>query len=352
MKNKYVILALTFLFLFVEQNSYSQDYYTPPQYDGDFVNQQNDPTSSGVNHLYEVAVSNNYQNDYSYILTILQQNYPSQPTSPDIGDGGGYSTYTPPPPVAQVAIPQNPCLTAVLANHAYNTAQGIQIAGKDGLNEDNVTLVNPSELPYPLSNLQWSNSSGFNSSLYKVSNGDGTFGYVYSTAGTDDLYDIVDDVQQGSGFDSAQYNLSVSNAIQIAQWASINGYSLSFTGHSLGGGLANANALATHLPATIYNPAGLSDNTITSLSLDTSYSNLVTAYVVKGDPVDVANYLTSSYVRGTTKYIGSSVDPVLMYGAGGVITVGSFGAVGVGTLLYAAYNLHSMNEVIANLNCN
>jgi putative lipase involved disintegration of autophagic bodies len=40
------------------------------------------------------------------------------------------------------------------------------------------------------------------------------------------------------------------------------GFSLSFTGHSLGGGLANANALATGLPATIYNPAGLNDITV------------------------------------------------------------------------------------------
>lgn len=42
------------------------------------------------------------------------------------------------------------------------------------------------------------------------------------------------------------------------------GYTLSFTGHSLGGGLANANALGTGLPATIYNPAGLSDFTISN----------------------------------------------------------------------------------------
>ena len=41
-----------------------------------------------------------------------------------------------------------------------------------------------------------------------------------------------------------------------------NGYTLTFTGHSLGGSLANANALATGLPATIYNPAGLHDNTV------------------------------------------------------------------------------------------
>jgi len=72
---------------------------------------------------------------------------------------------------------------------------------------------------------------GFRGVLYEGTY-DGNTEYIYATAGTNDMVDVVDDLTQLSG-DSNQYDLSVT----LAQGVSENYEGASFTGHSLGGGL-------------------------------------------------------------------------------------------------------------------
>ncbi|MEO0685282.1 MAG: hypothetical protein AAFY76_09620 [Cyanobacteria bacterium J06649_11] len=60
---------------------------------------------------------------------------------------------------------------------------------------------------------------------------------------------------------------------------------MSFTGHSLGGGLASANALATSGKAVTFNAAGISNRTKASLGL-TGKSTNITAYIVQGEILD------------------------------------------------------------------
>jgi len=227
---------------------------------------------------------------------------------------------------------------------------------KNGLQEDpsklpsNMTIVPLSELP---AGVVLTNNTGYNSALYRVDKGNGNIEYVYATAGTSitDIQDIINDAQQAGGFSAAQYKLSVDNALLLAAWAASNHYSLSFTGHSLGGGLANANALATGLPATIYNPAGLNDFTVSNLGLDLSNSGNVTANVVQGEPIDFINTLFQTPIRGNVIPIGSIAYPAIMYGISSAAAVTS---AGTGSALFgiAAISLHSMSNVISDIDCN
>lgn len=58
-----------------------------------------------------------------------------------------------------------------------------------------------------------------------------------------------------------------------------------FTGHSLGSGLASANALATGYPAFTYNAAGLSSPTKSSIGQ--IFNTDIDATIVEGEIVDV-----------------------------------------------------------------
>jgi hypothetical protein len=283
------------------------------------------------------------------------------------GNGGGGGSAPPPVPTeppctincenGYILIKDNcecvkkPCDEAKVADHIYNTLNGIQEAGKTELNDyGNVHLVSPAGLPSEFNSpdFKWSDPvTGFSSALYSVDHGNGNIELIYATQGTNplDLQDWVNNGQQALGQVSAQYTQSVNNAVVLAKWAHDNGYTLSFTGHSLGGGLANANALATGLLATIYNPAGLSNGTVNdpNLHLNLNNSGNVTAYIVRGEPVDYLNTKLDTPVRGTKNYIGSPQNTDSLYGTLSNLTIAG---------LISNVQLHMMSSVLSNIDCN
>jgi RHS repeat-associated protein len=148
--------------------------------------------------------------------------------------------------------------------------------------------------------------TGFKSQLYeRMINGEKQ--YVYATAGTVDGFDWVNNVLQPVGF-SAQYGQSVKTALQISNYLG-DGSNLSFTGHSLGGGLAALNAFATGRNATTFNAAGVAPITILkTLGLEAYLTAKITAYILTTDPL---NYIqnrsqTLPHVNGDRNYVGPS----------------------------------------------
>ena len=123
-------------------------------------------------------------------------------------------------------------------------------------------------LPYSDSN------SGFASALYRNAN---TGHYTLAFRGTDDFnlgsvgsvgsmaknWQLTPDVRasllQREGLRSTQYDQAVDLASTLA--ASEIGKKLSFTGHSLGGGLASVAAMSTRLNATTFNASGIHEGT-------------------------------------------------------------------------------------------
>jgi hypothetical protein len=103
--------------------------------------------------------------------------------------------------------------------------------------------------------------------------------------GTDQLMmgDGVASYRQAIGLRSEQYDRAVQLSTLVAS-SQLVAAGLSFTGHSLGGGLASIAALRNGLPATTFNAAGLHPATIAQYVTSTSRaSELITAYYVRGE---------------------------------------------------------------------
>ena len=119
---------------------------------------------------------------------------------------------------------------------------------------------------------------------------------VYVNRGTDDGQDAVVDVLQGLGKDNGQYFQAYQNAItmQIADPHVV------FVGHSLGGGLATLQSLATQRPAWTYNAASLSEGTMAKYDLsDVHAARLIQSYYVCGEAISLIQDQPSMSVSGS-----------------------------------------------------
>ena len=129
--------------------------------------------------------------------------------------------------------------------------------------------------------------------------------FAYATAGTEteDKKDMVNgNVKQLIGI-SPQYNLSTFNANSLS--LSIGKSELSFVGHSLGGGLAAANAYATGREAITFNPSGLSNATICNIIINYGFKFMfarITAHVLLSDPLNIANTILLPGTNGNIRY--------------------------------------------------
>ena len=139
-----------------------------------------------------------------------------------------------------------------------------------------------------------STSEGFDATIYQNDQGQ----YVVAYRGTDDWGlapsgDADDNALQGLGFETGQYKDAV--ALAEAAHRAFGDGNVAFTGHSLGGGLASAAALAVDASAVTFNAAGLSNETLRDLGLNPNAarseladSGQVRRYVVNGDPLTLA----------------------------------------------------------------
>ena len=130
--------------------------------------------------------------------------------------------------------------------------------------------------------------SGLQSAVYERTI-DNVTEYVYATAGTQltDFSDIKEDITQLWG-QTSQYNESIGIADKLS--SQLGNSELTFVGHSLGGGLATANALATGKSAITFNPAALSSTAKKNLGLTSVNESNITNVIVKGE---IVNHLQS-----------------------------------------------------------
>ncbi len=132
---------------------------------------------------------------------------------------------------------------------------------------------------YKSTKIQMTNDdTGFKSQLYERTMPDGSKQYNYTFAGTEDGVDWKNNAQQIIGL-SKQYEQAIDNARTLNQ--NLEG-SLTFSGHSLGGGLATVAGLVTDKQVTTFNPAWM--------SLPTALENSIlftepfqTNYIVSGE---------------------------------------------------------------------
>lgn len=174
-------------------------------------------------------------------------------------------------------------------------------------------------------------TTGFRAGIYQNDQGQ----YVVAFAGTDpsEMPDLGADATQAFGLDTAQYNQAISLA-KDAEVAFGDG-NVVFTGHSLGGGLASAAALATDSAGVTFNAAGLSDDTLADLGFspnaareDVADSGQVRRYIVETDPLNTVQQ-DVPFLNGAPDAVGTELRIALL--AGMTPFIDSHGGSGDGT---------------------
>ena len=190
---------------------------------------------------------------------------------------------------------------AMMANDVYaadnpQTEQALAEAGWTRLepSADGPFLVDADNNQIPIDPALLSTSGGFDAAIYQNEQGQ----YVVAFRGTDVWpvgkgSDLDDNLGQGLGFETGQYKDAVALA-EAANRAFGEG-NVVVTGHSLGGGLASAAALAVDIPGVTFNASGLSDQTLESLGFNPNAvreaaadSGQLRRYIVNGDPLNGA----------------------------------------------------------------
>jgi len=217
---------------------------------------------------------------------------------------------TPTAPVATPQVPPTPARSApdiaraqenaLLAADVYNDRAapptGFRVADQGDLDRLNLT---PSMLEQP--------GSSFRARVYVTGEG-ADERYVVAFRGSQTGEDWLNNFQQGTGLDSESYN----KALAIGQRLSRSDAPVVLTGHSLGGGLASAAAVASGRPADTFNAAGLHGDTIADASRIASAATrtpgTVEAFHVPGEALTAAQ-------RGTDGWLWGRADLPNAYGA-------------------------------------
>jgi Protein of unknown function (DUF2974) len=130
-----------------------------------------------------------------------------------------------------------------------------------------------------------STQSGFTARVYVTGTGAGAQYVVAFRGSTSDKTDWISNLQQSAGVRSDHYNRALALGERIARSGNAN---VTLTGHSLGGGLASAAAIASGRPAQTFNAAGLSDATIRSATqartaVGVAGAGAVSAFYIRGE---------------------------------------------------------------------
>jgi hypothetical protein len=141
---------------------------------------------------------------------------------------------------------------------------------------------------------------------------------VVSFRGSTASADWRTNVKQSLGLSSDHYRKALAIGSKLALAQNVN---VTFTGHSLGGGLASAAAIASGRNATTFNAAGLSDATIKEARTIRSNSGVksldsVAAYYVRGEILSAIQDGGDRVIGGLLGGLigGSSIDAPEAYG--------------------------------------
>ena len=102
--------------------------------------------------------------------------------------------------------------------------------------------------------------SDFKAGIYRAETGE----IVVAFAGTETVKDWYHNLKQGVGAQSHQYTMAAS----LARTAALSEEKITFTGHSLGGGMAHLASAVTDKEAVTFNPSGLHGNTLKRFGID------------------------------------------------------------------------------------
>lgn len=192
---------------------------------------------------------------------------------------------------------------ALLADDVYRAEptppEGYRVASAEELDKLGIT---PEMLEQP--------GSSFRARVYATDEG-GETQYVVSFRGSQTGEDWRNNAEQALGLNSESY----AKALEIGRSIARSDESVTFTGHSLGGGLASAAAIASGREADTFNASGLSQNTIDSArgiaAANDRGISTVQAYNVPGEVLTLIQ-------EGGDRVIGGILGGILGGGIGGI----------------------------------
>lgn len=156
-------------------------------------------------------------------------------------------------------------------------------------------ISNPKEMLEP-------DGTDFRARVYKRELPSGKTEYVVGYRGTQTGADWKQNLIQGSGGQSDSYDRAKKLAAVTDAHAEANGNKLSFTGHSLGGGMASAASAHTGRPASTFNAAGLNANTVGGAYPDPPAPT--NAYFTPTDPLSALQDNRKPVLKGITSAAG------------------------------------------------
>lgn len=180
---------------------------------------------------------------------------------------------------------------------------------------------------------------GYFGVLYRNKN---TESYVFANRGTDERIDWVHNFLQSVGKPSLQYEraIDIARRLQSSEIAT----KLTFTGHSLGGGLASAQSMVTGLSGITFNSAGLNPATVAPYGSNLmARARNIRAYYVQGELLSTMQDSGATVVAGAATWVGS---PLL--GAGSYAALSKLPkAAGLRIALDAAGDPVKMGNILA-----
>ena len=138
--------------------------------------------------------------------------------------------------------------------------------------------------------------------------------YIYANRGTEEINDVSTDFLHAIGYHTDQYSQALDIADTLDEKLSGN---VVFTGHSLGGGLASAQALQTEQQAATFNAAGLHNRFIRNNNLNMENADKIKAYHVDNEILSEAqdnNVL--DYKVGPIATVINGIIQVVKFGLG------------------------------------
>jgi Lipase (class 3) len=183
---------------------------------------------------------------------------------------------------ANAPTPPNSATLAQLANAAYSPTSVLP-AGFRPADAADLSILGLRQADLAPSN------SAFRAEVYVTGTGADTQYVVAFRGSTSDRRDWISNGQQAAGLNSDHYSRALAVGRALARNEAVP---VTITGHSLGGGLASAAAIASGRDATTFNAAGLSQNTINQANTIRNAEGAagvanVSAFYVRGEILSV-----------------------------------------------------------------
>jgi hypothetical protein len=208
---------------------------------------------------------------------------------------------------------------ALMSDDVYSDKPKIDIPGYHRLSDDEIDSLLGGK---GISKTFNTPSPNFHAALYLHYDSVGNAVYTLAFKGTDPLNraDRATDIEQARGLDTPAYDSAIALAQEVKMATLGKGASMQVTGHSLGGGLAQAASSVTRASGAIFNAAGLNQYYLDQGKYSAELNQNLVNYHVVGEIVTTAQQLVPGIHAASATQVAIPA-PLLVTAATGLLAV-------------------------------